>query len=594
MTPLEHQDAFVETEEVKRTVPQFVVCSAVAAALACAPLQARAMRHAPASVAGEVLNVDGQPQMGARVELLGPDATLVARAFTNSRGYYSFQRLIPGRYAVRTVAASYLPTLKENLRIRSATIVNVTVRTIYDLMQWTPAPKRVRPTSDDDWAWTLRSAESRPLLRWQEDGTPELVTNGSSETTAAAQHRLRMRMAAGAARGRFAQSGGELSMAAEDQLRANRTAVMSARAGAPDGASDAGWVETMLGFRQELGVAQLGSRSINTVAAMRSDPMVGMAGESGLQQITVRGWETMQLLQSLDAEAGSDQIFLRLGNGSSVVAAMPFAAVQLHRGAGELEYRLATARPEDPDVSAIEPEAWLPAVNDTNGQAAIERGLHQELGWQTTAGPARMMVVVYGDSIANPTLEAGGRLTGAGGMGQWMMVDAGSAILRGAGQGYSTTGLVAQVESNLPAGNHVRLSYASGDAMVMPAVTVPMDIVTILHGAHARHAQMYSLALSGEMDRTGTHWRASYRWQPEETVTEVAPYAVGASEPYLNLYLRQPIEGQHDGVDGRVAVLVDVQNLLAQGYQPFVTTDGSRLYFAQAQRAFFGGLQFSF
>ncbi len=28
---------------------------------------------------------------------------------------------------------------------------------------------------------------------------------------------------------------------------------------------------------------------------------------------------------------------------------------------------------------------------------------------------------------------------------------------------------------------------------------------------------------------------------------------------------------------------VDLRNLLAEGYQPFLTSDGSRLYFAQAQ-----------
>lgn len=552
------------------------------------------MRHSPASVSGQVRNANGQPQIGALVELMGPDATLVARTFTNSLGYYSMERVAPGRYAVRTVASSYLPALKENLRVRSATIVNVTVRTIYDLMQWAPTPRRIRPASEDDWAWTLRSAEGRPLLRWQDDGTPELVSDGSAETTGAAQHRLRMRLAAGAGRGQFGQSGGQVSMAAEKQMRSGRIAVMSAKTGASDAYADAGWMETMLGFRQEMGAAHMGSRSVNTVAAIMTDPMIGTAGQAGLQEVAIRGWETMQMLQSLDAEAGSDQVFLRMGDGSAVVQAMPFASVRLHRGVGALEYRLATAVPAQGAANDIEPETWLPQVNDSAGQAAVERGLHQELGWQTTAGPAHMMLVVYGDNIANPTLEAGGRLTGNGGMGQWMMVDQGSAILRGASQGYSTAGVVAQVESSMPDGNHVRLSYASGDAVVMPTATGPMDIVTILHGASARHAQMYSLALSGEVDKTGTHWRASYRWQPEATVTEVAPYAVDAAEPYLNLYLRQPIQGQHDGEDSRIAVLVDVQNLLAQGYQPFVTTDGSRLYFAQAQRAFFGGLQFNF
>lgn len=528
--------------------------------------------------------------MGARVELMGPGATLVARAFTNSRGYYSFERVMPGRYAVRAAATSYLPVLKENLRVRSATIVNMTVRTIDDLMQWTPEPRRIHAGSEDDWAWTLRSAEMRPLLRWQDDGTPELVVNGAAETTAAAQRRLRV--ALGAGRGRFGQGGEQVNVAAEDDLSRSRTAVMGARTGSPDGT--AAWMETMLGFRQELGAGQLGARSVNTVLAMRSDPMVSTGGQAGLQEIALRGWEKMQLLESLNAEAGSDQVFLRMGDGSAIVEAMPFAALAWSHGAGTLEYRMATALPEDGGASAIEPEAWLPAANDANGQLAVEHGLHQELGWQTTAGPTRMMLVVYGDSLANPTLAAGGQLAGNGGMGQWMLMDAGSGVLRGAGTGYSTTGVVAQVESQLPGGNHVRLSYASGDALVMPTLAVPMDIVTILHGTTARRAQMYSLAMSGEMDRTGTHWRASYRWQPEATVTEVAPYAVDAAEPYLNLYLRQPVEGLHDGGEGRVAVLVDVQNLLAQGYQPFVTLDGSRLYFAQAQRAFFAGLQFNF
>ena len=522
---------------------------------------------------------------------MGPGATLVARAFTNSRGYYSFERLVPGRYAVRVASASYLPVLKENLRVRSATIVNMTVRTIDDLMQWTPTPRRVRVGGEDDWAWTLRSAETRPLLRWQDDGTPELVENGSAETTVAAQRRLRV--AIGAWRGRFAESGEQVNVAAEDRMSRGRTGVMSARVGSPAG-SDA-WVETMLGFRQEMGSGQIaGSRSVNTVLAMRSDPMVSTGGQAGLQEIALRGWEKMQLLESLNAEAGSDQVFLRMGDGSAIVEAMPFASVVWSRGAGTLEYRMATALPEDSGASTIEPEAWLPTANEANGRLAIEHGLHQELGWQTTAGPARMMLVVYGDSIANPTLEAGGQLTGNGGVGQWMLMDAGSGVLRGAGAGYSTTGVVAQVESRLPGGNHVRLSYASGDALVMPTMAAPTDIVTILRGTTARRAQMYSLAMSGEMDRTGTHWRASYRWQPEETVTEVAPYAVDAAEPYLNLYLRQPLEGWRDGGEGRVAVLVDVQNLLAQGYQPFVTIDGSRLFFAQAQRAFFAGLQFNF
>jgi hypothetical protein len=139
----------------------------------------------------------------------------------------------------------------------------------------------------------------------------------------------------------------------------------------------------------------------------------------------------------------------------------------------------------------------------------------------------------------------------------------------------------------------VKLSYASGDALVMTASGKPEDVSAILQGAHARRAQMYSLALSGTAEGIGTHWRASYRWQPESTVTEVAPFAVDASEPYLNVYIRQPIRQNRQG-PGCVEALLDLRNLLAEGYQPFLTSDGSRLYFAQAQRSIRGGVAFTF
>jgi hypothetical protein len=68
---------------------------------------------------------------------------------------------------------------------------------------------------------------------------------------------------------------------------------------------------------------------------------------------------------------------------------------------------------------------------------------------------------------------------------------------------------------------------------------------------------------------------------------------VNASAPYLNLHVRQPIYMRRDGVTSLDA-LFDVQNLLAQGYHPYVLSDGSLLIFAQDQRGFRGGLAFSF
>jgi hypothetical protein len=40
--------------------------------------------------------------------------------------------------------------------------------------------------------------------------------------------------------------------------------------------------------------------------------------------------------------------------------------------------------------------------------------------------------------------------------------------------------------------------------------------------------------------------------------------------------------------------LLDVQNLLAEGYRPYLMNDGSLLLFAQEQRGFRGGVAFTF
>jgi hypothetical protein len=40
--------------------------------------------------------------------------------------------------------------------------------------------------------------------------------------------------------------------------------------------------------------------------------------------------------------------------------------------------------------------------------------------------------------------------------------------------------------------------------------------------------------------------------------------------------------------------LLDVNNLLAEGYRPYIISDGSLLIFAQEQRAIRAGLAFTF
>jgi hypothetical protein len=220
--------------------------------------------------------------------------------------------------------------------------------------------------------------------------------------------------------------------------------------------------------------------------------------------------------------------------------------------------------------------------------------MHQELGWERRTDASGMQIVVYADSISNPMLEASTQLADRMSFAGQALVDPASGLIRTAGEGFSTAGVVATIEHRLPGGNSVRLSYANGDALVIAGVHGAMSLSALTSAARPRRTQMYSLSLSGTIEGTGTRWRASYRWQPEQTLTQVAPYTVDAAEPFLNLHVRQPMYRVHGERARSIDAMVDARNLMAQGYRSFVLNDGSLLIFAQDQRILSAGLAFTF
>ncbi len=66
----------------------------------------------------------------------------------------------------------------------------------------------------------------------------------------------------------------------------------------------------------------------------------------------------------------------------------------------------------------------------------------------------------------------------------------------------------------------------------------------------------------------------------------------GAADPYLNLFVRQPIPSKF--IAGHMELLVDIRNLLAQGYVPVIGSDGQTVYLVQSARSVRGGLAFNF
>ena len=68
----------------------------------------------PGSISGYVRSASGVPQMGAVVEVLGV-ASQAIDVFSDENGYFSAAGLVPGIYNIKVSAASFLPTLKEEI-----------------------------------------------------------------------------------------------------------------------------------------------------------------------------------------------------------------------------------------------------------------------------------------------------------------------------------------------------------------------------------------------------------------------------------------------------------------------------------------------
>ena len=186
--------------------PQFVLL-AFLIALGSAP----AHGAGPGTVTGVVRDSAGMPQIGAQVELLRPDMTVIASVFTNSCGRFTIHSINPGRYAVKAMGTSFLPSLRPDVRVRTTAVVNLTLNTLYEVMEWLPSQPRTSQTEPDDWKWTLRSAANRPLLRWLEDGPLVVVSDGS-----AGSHKLKARLVATGQQGAFGESGERVAAAVEE------------------------------------------------------------------------------------------------------------------------------------------------------------------------------------------------------------------------------------------------------------------------------------------------------------------------------------------------------------------------------------------
>jgi hypothetical protein len=548
-----------------------------------------------ATVTGVVRDADGVAQMGALVQVLASDSALVGTAFTDLHGRYLITRLIPGRYQVRATAALFVPTTRGDLRLRpgAQAVVNLTLNTIFDATTWVPAERRKADEPGDDWKWTLRSAVNRPILRMAaDDGNVMTISSSATETNKPSS---RIRAAVSSGDGGFANGGIHNVVTVDRVLDDGSGMVLRGDIGSGLGPSmGLPSMNIASGFERKQGFAG----SSRLVASYQSHPeMLGSEGTPGLQTLQLASAEKMQIGDFADIEVGGVLYVVHTAGYS--VASRPFLKVTAHPSeAWTVGYRMATSRDLQSYGGLNTVQQDMPVAVTSQGRMRTESGMHHEFAIGRKLGPGLVQISYYLDSLNQVMVEGGGSLSAAdisqadespaGGV----LADQTTGSFRLLNSGYKTNGMNLMLSEPITTNMWVALEYSTGAALTAKDedVLTMEDMPTALKPMTSQTA---TLALKGRVLRSGTSVRAAYRWQPARMVTAVNPYAAFSDQAYLSCYLRQAIKLGNMLPPGLEAT-VDVTNLLAQGYRPFLSADGKTLFLAQSPRALQAGLAFTF
>ena len=541
----------------------------------------------PGTISGYVHNAAGAPQMGAVVEILGSGAQTFT-AFTDDRGFFSAGGLLPGVYDIKVSAASFLPSFRDGVGIRAGgkVVVNLTLNTLFDAIK--PAPVPGSAEQQDDWKWVLRSSANRPILRAVEDRstTGSAAVMGDSSKNS---HELKgsLSFLAGAASEGF---GGASDMSTGFSLE--RSIFSSDRIGFwgnigySNSASPASVLRASYSHKMPNGSEPQFALTMRTLPAPFTMP------NAALQALAMTTSDSFALGDVVELRFGSElQTVQFLGR---VTAFRPFGSADLHLSPNTVvEYRYATSEPDGQMERGFESapadlSESQPRMSMVNYDSALEHAHHHELSLSRRMRNTNLQVAAYYDRVVDPALTGVGEFSTDGGM---VLPDIYSGTFTYQGSDLKTEGMRLVVEQKLIRDISGTMDVEYGGVLTLENPGTSLANAQQWIGTRDRHSAAGKV--SGTMPKTRTHWIASYRWIDGQALTPVDIFnaSPGHAAPYLNIYFRQPVPLIFPG---HVEALVDLRNLLAEGYVPVLGADRRTVYLVQSARAVRGGLNFTF
>lgn len=539
----------------------------------------------PGSISGYVKNSAGVAQMGAMVEVL--TSAGAQTLYTDTRGFFKTAGLLPGTYAVRVSAPSFLPSLRENIRLDSGAtlLVNVTLNTLLEAVQMLPARAHT-PEERDDWKWTLRSASNRPVLRVLDDGP--LVVVSKSENEKDKVLKARVAFIAGNDGGFGGAPDVSTSFSMEQSLFSSGTLAFNGDVGYGVGVPN-GVLRTS--YSREMAD---GSKPQVTLTVRRFATPQTIANGEPLQSLALAVSDSMQIGNMIGLTYGSEiQTLQFMGRAN---AFRPFGSAEVHLNPDTVvEYRYAssiptTRRSKGYDTAPNDLTETDPRVAMIDNRAKIERAHHHEVSVSHRRGNDRFQAAFFNDHITNTVLNGVGDEVPVTGD---FLPDVYSGTFNFAGRDLSTDGMRLLYERQLNSALTATFDYAFGGVLMLDRNNPPWAEVRSNLRTQNRHA--FTTKMAGTMPKSKTKLIASYKWTSGDALTPVDMFNVspGQSDPFLNVFVRQPLP-RRGFIPANVEALIDVRNLLAQGYMPLMGQDGQTIYLVQAARSVRGGLSFTF
>ena len=533
-----------------------------------------------ASVSGYVRSSEGVPQMGALVEVLG-SAFHSVRLFTDENGFYSASGIVPGTYSIKVSAPSFLPSLRERIGLKpGSNAINITLSTLFESINLGSGRD---PKDEDDWKWVLRSSANRPALRVFDDTVAKAASgdkDGSHDLTGT------LSLVAGT---NAAGYGSNADMSAvfrvERPVFSTGTVAVSGNLGYGN-ASPGGVVRASYSHRMGNGSDPQIAVTMRRLAS--PDTMIP---NSSLQSLSVTTSDDLNFANVLRLQFGSEMETVQfMGRVSSL---RPYGSAELHLAPDTVvQYAYTTSVPEQMGFSSA--PAGLndsgPRMSIANFSSAMERARHHEISVSQHAGKTNVQVAVFADRLVNPALVGVGELSGADGN---VLADPYSGTFTYRGQDLDTRGMRLVMERQIASDLKATVDYEFGGVLDIAGGEHSLENAT--SAMAVKNRQSVAGKIAGGIPKTKTRWVASYRWINGEALTPVDLFntSPGQAAPYLNIFLHQPIP-RTGFLPGHMEAVIDLSNLLAQGYVPLLGQDGRTVYLVQSARAVRGGLAFSF